>query len=159
MCAESARKTVYSDEDGRYEEEKEVFWKKFDAKVCVTEIVVDKREPLTSDLIKTFSSKWQKLVQNNKAIRECKDGEVIEYSLEQAQELILPIFTNKYKRFPILYTNFIDKYDSLGIFIDYIPFQYVIKTLIEEGLVERTMKTDTKSGYSDIYFEQDFRLK
>lgn len=142
-----------------HEETKEVYWKKFDEKVFGTQIVVDKRETLTSELIKTFSSKWQELVQNNKAIRECKDGTIIEYSLEQAQALVLPVFNNEYKRFPILYTNFIDKYDSLGIFINYIPFQYVIKTLIEEGLVERTMKTDTQSGCSDIYYEQDFRLK
>lgn len=141
-----------------HEETKEVYWKEFNDKVLETEIVVDKREPLTSDFIKTFSSKWQKLVQNNNAIRECKDGEVIEYSLEQAQELILPIFTNKYKRFPILYTDLLKKHDEEGLIISYIPFQYVIKTLIDAGLVERTMKTDTQSGCSDIYFEQDFRL-
>ncbi len=142
-----------------HEETKDVYLKKLGVKIFDTELVVDKREPLTSDLIKTFSFKWQEFVQNNNAIRECKEGEIIEYSLEQAQELLLPVFNNEYKSFPILYSNFLEKYEESGVFnFSYIPFQYVIKTLIDAGLVERTMKTDTQSGCSDIYYEQDFRL-
>lgn len=141
-----------------HKEIEEVFKETINAKVFDTLYVVDKREKLTKELVEKFSSRWQKLVSNNNAVRECKDRVIKEYSLHQAQSLVLEVFKNEYRRFPKIYGEFMDKYTTSEYFdFDYIAFSYITKTLIDAGLIERTKNTDTQSGCSDIYYEQCFR--
>ena len=143
-----------------HEETEKVYDKKIKSEVIHFYIVVDKRVPLTEELISTFTTKWQKLASNNAAVRESVGGEIKEYSLQEAKDKVLPVFEKEFKRFPRLYVDFLEKYEAEETFgFSYIAFEYVCKKLIEENVIERTMKTDTQSGYSDIYFEQDFRLK
>ena len=143
-----------------HEETEKVYDKKIKSEVIHFYIVVDKRVPLTEELISTFTTKWQKLASNNAAVRESAGGEIKEYSLQEAKDKILTVFSKEYRRFPRLYVDFLEKCEAEETSgFSYIAFEYICKKLIEENVIERTMKTDTQSGSSDIYFEQDFRLR
>jgi len=128
-------------------------------KVLDLKIVIDKKEPLTNDMVSKFTEKWQELVFNNKAVRECCNGTLIELSLQEAKEKILPVFRKTFRNFPRLYVDFLEKCNADKNFaFDYIIFEYISKKLVESGVVERTYNTNVQSGCGDIYFEQKFRL-
>lgn len=125
-----------------------------------TEIVIDKRIPLTNDLIATFNQNWQRLVSNNSFVREFVGNDIKEYTMQEAKDKILPFFSENFVRFPKLYNKLIETYDSENpVDFTFVTFECVTKKLIEGGIIERTSKTSTVSGCDDIYFEQDFRLK
>ena len=120
--------------------------------------VVDESIPLTEDLLDQFSKKWDELVSNNNAIRVTKNGELVEYSIEQAKEKILNVFTHEFVKFPVLLSNFYKTCEDEEMW-EYASFEYVTYILINEGTVERTKDKNTNSGCSDIYFEQKFRIR
>lgn len=123
-------------------------------------MIVDERVKLTNEIVEKLSSRWQKLALNKDAvIRGIVCGEIKEYSLEEAQNMILPVLDHKYKRYPRILIDFLDMYNTeQTIDFDCLSISYTLETLIKSGVAERTYKTDVQSGCSDIFFEQDFRL-
>lgn len=119
--------------------------------------VVDNSIELTNEVLDSFSAKWKYLVSSNSAIRVSRGGEIVEYSFKQAMDMVLSVFSKEYERFPTLYSKFLKSLSEREKWT-YISFEYIAYILIKNGILERTADTNTQSGYSDIFFEQKFRI-
>ena len=119
-------------------------------------MAVDNTIELTAEVLERFSAKWKELVSNNLAVRTCKNGDLVEYSLEQASDMVLSVFTKEYEKLMILYSKFSDSLskDEKWTFHS---FEYIAYMLTKNGVVEKTMDTNTYPCYRDIFFEQKFR--
>ena len=118
---------------------------------------VDRSIKLSKEKIESFSRKWKELALSNSALRVSRGGEIVEYSLEQAIEKVLSVFTKEYERFPTLYLKLLDACSADEQW-SYVAFVYITYMLVKNGVVERTADTNTQSGCSDIFFEQKFRI-
>ena len=119
--------------------------------------VVDNSIELTNEVLERFSAKWKYLVSSNSAIRVSRGGEIVEYSFKQAMDMVLSVFSKEYERFPTLYSKFLDSLSECEKWT-YKSFEYITYMLVENGIIEKTADTNTQSGYSDIFFEQKFRI-
>lgn len=120
--------------------------------------VTDSRIPLTDNLISEFSKKWDGLVANNAAIRSSVNGEISEYTLDQAKAKILNVFTDEYERFGTLYHNFRRECGEEEVW-SFDSFGHITEVLTNEGIVERIPDTNVHEYYRDMYFKQKYRIR
>ena len=124
-----------------------------------SKLVIDKRIHVTDKEIEDFVRKWDELCKNNAPLRVYKDGEIKEYSYQEAKDMVLSVMTTSYKRYPYIFQDILKKYSGDGDnVIPYNGIEYIVQKLIDEKIVERTHNSDVQSGCPDIFFEQEFRL-
>lgn len=123
-------------------------------------IVIDKRIVLSDNDLKEYIKKWEILSKNKEDIRICRDGEIVELPLQDAKDMVLSVMTTEYRKFPLIFTDVIKKYDDEREYItlSYNGFEYIMQKLIDEKIVKRTKNKNVQSGCPDIFFEQKFRL-
>ena len=117
---------------------------------------VYKRVELTAELISEFTTTWQKLVLNNSAVIGINDGNLIGRTLKNAQNDVITLLTNRYTKISTIHKKMELKKGKN--YCSYTAFNYVLKTLIDENLVEKTCSVSYNSNCIDTDFEQKFKL-
>ena len=107
-------------------------------------------------VIDGFAKRWQEIVSNNAAVRCIKNGELTELSLEDAKNMVLSCFTNRYERFFTAYRKFLKLYEKK---VTSFSFEYITTLLLDDGLLEKRCDPKALSEYKDLLIEQKIRLK